>query len=104
MGPVEFAGVAARLVDFNTEPIWPVGFDGGLAIFDLDFLCSGVVVVVVTVGLPLGWLVLVCLRARWRLTAGETVRGAAARKTQSIRHFQGSMCQKRHHLLVNKGL
>lgn len=43
VAPIEFAGVAARLVDLNTKPIRPVGFDGRLTIVDISFLCSGVV-------------------------------------------------------------
>jgi len=42
MAPVEFAGGGSGLVDLNTEPLWPVGFEGDLAIADLGFLCSGI--------------------------------------------------------------
>jgi len=43
VAPVEFAGVAARLVDLYTKPIRPVGFDGRLTIVDVSLLCSGIV-------------------------------------------------------------
>ena len=43
VAPVEFAGVATRLVDLNTEPIRPVGFDGRLTIIDFSLLRSGIV-------------------------------------------------------------
>jgi len=42
VAPVEFAGAAARLVDLNTKPIRPVGFDGRLTIVDFSLLCSGI--------------------------------------------------------------
>jgi hypothetical protein len=38
------------------------------------------------------------------LTAGETVRGAATRKTSINQAFLGGIWQKHLHLLINKGL